>query len=132
MHLIARSIYVCSSHLWWNICGDFRSCHNGSVNTTDIAGKIVLCYAPSNVSSTLPQIDLGTVGSFVLQAGGKGLIYAQYTTDALIAVAGCGEVPCVLVDFEIATQILNYIDTSTYVTLLYYYVHLLVTFLCSA
>lgn len=96
---------------------DFRSCHNGSINATNIAGKIVLCYAPGDISSTPPRSDLGTVVSFVYQAGGKGLIYAQYTTDTLIFVADlCGEVPCVLVDFEIATQILNYMDTtSTYV-----------------
>ncbi|OAY74606.1 Subtilisin-like protease SBT3.3, partial [Ananas comosus] len=110
---IDRSFPTVNICMLFSFVMEHMRCHNGSVNTTDIAGKIVLCYAPSNVSSTLPQIDLGTVGSFVLQAGGKGLIYAQYTTDALIAVAGCGEVPCVLVDFEIATQILNYIDTST-------------------
>jgi hypothetical protein len=42
----------------------------------------------------------------VFQAGGVGLIYAQFHNDGIEL---CEWIPCVKVDYEVGTQILSYI-----------------------
>ena len=47
----------------------------------------------------------------VKEAGGVGLVYAQFHEDGL----GSCEIPCVKVDYQVGTQILSYIRRSRYV-----------------
>uniref|UniRef100_J3LVC7 Subtilisin-like protease n=1 Tax=Oryza brachyantha TaxID=4533 RepID=J3LVC7_ORYBR len=77
------------------------------LNVTLAAGKIVLCYSPATVSSTSPTYTMGADINALKEAGAKGIIFATYAFDLLDGVQqGCGSMPCVLVDFEVANQIL--------------------------
>ncbi|XP_072988340.1 subtilisin-like protease SBT3.9 [Typha latifolia] len=92
---------------------DGSSCDAKTLNDTDVVGKIVLCYAPSDVAFTLPRTSLPYVVSNVLNAGGAGIIFAQYTVNILEILHQCKGIPCVLVDFEIAYKIFTYIGTAS-------------------
>ena len=59
-----------------------------------------------------PTSLFSTALSNVLKAGGEGLIFAQYTTNLLVMTEACESIPCVLVDFDTANQIFNYIDSE--------------------
>ncbi|XP_038982196.1 subtilisin-like protease SBT3.5 [Phoenix dactylifera] len=85
------------------------SCTENSLNGTNLAGTIVLCVAALVSPTSLFSVAL----SNVLKAGGEGLIFAQYTTNFLVTTQGCEGIPCVLVDFETANQIFNYIDSAS-------------------
>jgi len=67
------------------------------------AGKIVLCFGVSD------QQDIVSASVTVKEAGGVGLVYAQYHEDGLNQ---CGLFPCIKVDYETGTQILTYIRRS--------------------
>lgn len=82
------------------------SCLPESLNGTDISGSIVLCLAYS-IEPGFP-----TALSTVLNAGGKGLIVAQFTINVLEITEECVGIICVLVDFDIGYQIEKYITTE--------------------
>ncbi|KQJ94348.1 hypothetical protein BRADI_3g10044v3 [Brachypodium distachyon] len=83
---------------------------NASRNVT---GKIVLCYAPAATSITLPKDALSMAINRTIEAGVKGLIFAQYAVNSLGGLAACnGVMPHVLVDFELAHRILSYRDIT--------------------
>ncbi|XP_072955558.1 subtilisin-like protease SBT3.9 [Typha angustifolia] len=82
------------------------SCDANSLNNTDVVGKIVLCYA-------LLEVSLPNAVSNVVNAGGVGLIFAQYTVNLLENVNPFNGIPCVLVDFEIARNIFTYLETTS-------------------
>ncbi|XP_027341581.1 subtilisin-like protease SBT3.3 isoform X2 [Abrus precatorius] len=84
-----------------------KDCHSGSLNASMAAGKIVLCFSLSD------QQDIVSASLTVKEAGGVGLIYAQYHEDGL---DGCGLFPCIKVDYEVGTEILTYIRRARFPT----------------
>ncbi|KAK7318983.1 hypothetical protein RJT34_03692 [Clitoria ternatea] len=84
-----------------------KDCQSGSLNATMAAGKIVVCFSLSD------QQDIVSASLTVKEAGGVGLIYAQYDEDGL---NHCGFFPCVKVDYEVGTQILTYIRRARFPT----------------
>lgn len=89
----------------------------------------MLCYAPDLAASTLPRQSLPSAVSNVISAGGGGLIFAQYTVNILENLYQCQGIPCVLVDFEIANKIANYMSTTrlpfSFILMFYFLVHTL-------
>ncbi|RWV87264.1 hypothetical protein GW17_00050759 [Ensete ventricosum] len=86
------------------------SCSPESFNGTDISRSIVLCLAYS-LEPTFP-----TALSNVLNAGGKGLIVAQFTINVLEITKDCSGIICVLVDFDTGYQIGKYIRAERQIT----------------
>ncbi|KAJ0971157.1 hypothetical protein J5N97_019116 [Dioscorea zingiberensis] len=91
-----------------------ESCSVDSLNSSDVAGSIVLCYAPSSVTSLNPRTDLITIVENINQTNAVGFIYAQYTSNLVYVFEGCKRfrLTCALVDFEMADKILNYYTIS--------------------
>lgn len=82
-----------------------RDCEFLTLNKTNTAGKVVLCFA---TSVQMPVI--GNAAFYVNEAGGIGLIVAKHQSGAL---SPCGnDFPCVSVDFEVGTKILHYIRST--------------------
>ncbi|KAJ4721829.1 Subtilisin-like protease [Melia azedarach] len=79
-------------------------CQEGSLNATLAAGKIILCFSATDAQ------DMGSAAVTVKNAGGIGLIFAQSYSDLLFP---CGFILCIKVDFEVGTQILNYIRRAS-------------------
>ncbi|CAK7357475.1 unnamed protein product, partial [Dovyalis caffra] len=75
-------------------------CQLGSLNATLAAGKIILCLSKSDTQ------DMFSASRSVFQAGGVGLIFAQFHHDGIEL---CESIPCVKVDYEVGTQIFSYI-----------------------
>ncbi|KAL6897262.1 hypothetical protein ACP4OV_006958 [Aristida adscensionis] len=73
-------------------------CTVDALNGTDLKEQIVLCG--SSISSTTIH--------HVLNLGGAGLIFVQYTID-LIDATDCKGVPCVLVDTDTGKKIMKYV-----------------------
>jgi hypothetical protein len=89
------------------------SCDAESVASSNVTGKIVLCYAPADAQFRPPKVALPKAIDLVVKAGAKGLIFAQYTINLLDFLAGCeGIMPCVMVDFEIAQRIVSYAQVA--------------------
>ncbi|XP_044956191.1 subtilisin-like protease SBT3.8 [Hordeum vulgare subsp. vulgare] len=89
------------------------SCNPESLALGNVTGKTVLCYAPEEASRWSPQLILPYAINYTIQAGAKGLIFAQYTSNNLDSLVGCeGFMPCALVDFEIANRIYSYWDMA--------------------
>ncbi|XP_022738520.1 subtilisin-like protease SBT3.8 [Durio zibethinus] len=81
------------------------SCQALLLNSTLIAGKVVLCFA-----SVARRVAIRSAASTVQEAGGIGLIIAKNPSDALIE---CSDgFPCIEVDYEIGTRILYYIRSA--------------------
>lgn len=84
-----------------------------SLASSNITGKIVLCYAPAEAAITPPRLALPTIINHTMEAGAKGLIFAQYDANILDILTMCkGNMACVVVDFEIAHTILAYLDNT--------------------
>ncbi|XP_012470364.1 subtilisin-like protease SBT3.5 [Gossypium raimondii] len=75
-------------------------CKRGSLNATLAAGQIILCFSQSSTQ------NIFSAAISVAEAGGVGLIFAQYRSDGL---ESCHYIPCIKVDYEVGTQILSYI-----------------------
>ncbi|XP_044442044.1 subtilisin-like protease SBT3.9 [Triticum aestivum] len=89
------------------------SCDAESLALSNVTGKTVLCYAPAQAATTPPKQALPMAIKSTVEAGAKGLIFAQYTANNLDHLATCkGVMPCALVDFEIAQRILSYWDMT--------------------
>ncbi|KAL5551489.1 hypothetical protein UlMin_001665 [Ulmus minor] len=82
--------------------GSAKGCQPGSLNAKLAKGKIVVCF------STSYQQGILSASLAVLEAGGVGIIFAQFHDDGL---ESCG-IPCVKVDYEVATQIIAYIERA--------------------
>jgi hypothetical protein len=81
--------------------------------SSNVTGKIVMCYALADASFWPPPIALPYAINLTVTAGAKGLIFAQYTANNLDSLEACeGIMPCVLVDFEIAQRILSYLNMA--------------------
>ncbi|KAL6280741.1 hypothetical protein ACE6H2_017622 [Prunus campanulata] len=81
-----------------------KDCQPGSLNATLASGKIVLCFSKSD------QQDIESASNTVQEAGGVGLIFAQFPNDGL---ASC-DIPCIRVGYEVGTQILSYIRKARF------------------
>lgn len=77
-----------------------KDCQLGSLNATLAAGKIIMCLSKSDTQ------DIISASESVFEAGGVGLIFAQFHKDGL---SSCDLIPCVRVDYESAMLILTYI-----------------------
>lgn len=77
-----------------------KDCQFWSLNATLAARKVVLCFAKSD------QQNMISAAAAIIEAGGIGLIYAQYGNNQLDS---CHVIPCIRVDYEVGTQILSYI-----------------------
>ncbi|KAK1692108.1 hypothetical protein QYE76_008805 [Lolium multiflorum] len=89
------------------------SCDAESVASSNVTGKIILCYAPANAKNWPPGVALPDAINVAIKAGAKGLIFAQYTLNILGYLDACKDImPCVLVDFEIAQRISSYIQVA--------------------
>lgn len=79
-------------------------CEALSLNGTSVDGNVVLCF------TYLKRVSIMTAVSTVRGAGGVGVIVAKNAGDAL---SPCSDnFPCIEVDYEIGTQILNYIRST--------------------
>ncbi|XVE58269.1 hypothetical protein DITRI_Ditri04bG0156900 [Diplodiscus trichospermus] len=83
-----------------------RNCESLSSNDDWMAGKVVLCFASEY---NLSLLDDGIWS--VKEAGGVGVIVARSRSDYLYSYAT--DFPCVQVTYEIGTQILYYIRSSS-------------------
>ncbi|WVZ78532.1 hypothetical protein U9M48_026227 [Paspalum notatum var. saurae] len=85
-------------------------------NKQQIVGQS-LCYQEKNSSSrsifrSLAFGDLCTKDN-IQNAGGSGIIYAQYTTDTLEGTATCNGIACVLVDLDTGNKIVEYMSATS-------------------
>ena len=87
-------------------------CTTNALNGTDVQGRILLCFPGQN--GIIPRAIFEHASQFVMNNGGSGLIFAQYTTDILTDTI-CQGIACVLVDIETATKIYNYWTATMYV-----------------
>lgn len=80
-----------------------KYCNPGTLNATLASEKIILCFSKSD------KVDMVNTSLTVAEAGGVGLILAQFHNDGL---PSCDLIPCVKVDYEVGTEILSYIRTA--------------------
>jgi hypothetical protein len=78
----------------------------------------VLCFPTNSGSALDPRTEFGTALLKVRDAGGSGLVFAQYTTDILHDTASCEGMglACVLVDLDTGYQIFEYGTATGYNT----------------
>ncbi|XP_066335172.1 subtilisin-like protease SBT3.8 [Miscanthus floridulus] len=89
-------------------------CTAETLNGTDLKGKTALCFPLSdNQRALVPVQQFQNATQNVLDAGGSGLVFAQYTTNLLDVTENCGGIPCVLVDIDTGYKILRYIRTAS-------------------
>ena len=69
-----------------------------------------MCCFPSIAACTFPTRTEEVKN--VLDGEGSGIIFAQYSMNILDATADCKGIPCVLVDFDTANQIGNYMGDA--------------------
>ncbi|RCV38681.1 hypothetical protein SETIT_8G162100v2 [Setaria italica] len=86
-----------------------RRCSEKALESVNITGKVVLCSAPTEAAASPPaHAVFGTILR-VVAGRGRGLIFAQYTTNLLDLLDTCdGYMPCVLVNYEVARRISSY------------------------
>ncbi|CAO2171731.1 unnamed protein product [Urochloa humidicola] len=89
---------------------DGDQCTADKLNGTDLKGKIVLCATPNSPMELGPKEVIGKAFRNVLNGGGAGLIFVQYTTDNL---QSCGGIPCVLVDIDTGKNIRQYLNADS-------------------
>ncbi|OMO79917.1 hypothetical protein CCACVL1_13316 [Corchorus capsularis] len=81
------------------------ACDSLSFNHTSVNGKVVLCF--TSLADTVGVAAVISAESAVRAAGGVGLIVAKNPSDFMVP---CGDdFPCLMVDYELGTQILLYI-----------------------
>ncbi|CAO2197303.1 unnamed protein product [Urochloa humidicola] len=111
--IVGQSLYHqrnnSSSSIFRNLI-DGDQCTADKLNATDLKGKIVLCATPNSPMKFGPDEVLGKALRNVLNGGGSGLIFVQYTTDKL---QSCGGIPCVLVDIDTGKKIRQYLETDS-------------------
>lgn len=98
--LIYLSNILCDIFTIQSLQSFSKDCQQGSLNATLAAGKIILCFSRSGTQ------DIQSAAISVMQAGGVGLIYAQFHADGLDS---CNLIPCIKVNYEVGTRILSYI-----------------------
>ncbi|KAL6654857.1 hypothetical protein ACP70R_008322 [Stipagrostis hirtigluma subsp. patula] len=110
--LVGQSLYydtMSTNSSDFEMLVDGHSCNEESLASVNITGKVVLCSAPEEAATSPPPRELYRTILHVVGKGGKGLIFAQYTTNLLDILDVCdGTMPCVAVDYEIARRIASY------------------------
>uniref|UniRef100_A0A804IAV3 Uncharacterized protein n=1 Tax=Musa acuminata subsp. malaccensis TaxID=214687 RepID=A0A804IAV3_MUSAM len=92
---------------------DGGSCSRDDLNSSDVVGKIVLCYQLAIASSSPPKRHFPRAAYNVQEAGGKGIIFAQYSANILDFIdVICNGTVCVFVDYEIGKQITDYVTNT--------------------
>ena len=80
------------------------------LNGTDVKGQILFCTMQPGDEDVFQQAS-----QYVLDGGGSGVIFAQYTTDlSFTALDVCQGIACVLVDLDIGKKIASYMDDARY------------------
>ncbi|XP_066315181.1 subtilisin-like protease SBT3.5 [Miscanthus floridulus] len=85
-------------------------CTQDDLNGTDIKGKIVICTSSNSPTTNGPHEYFSVALQNIVNGGGTGLIFVQYTTDIL---QDLGDFPCVLVDIDTGKKIKKYIDSAS-------------------
>ncbi|CAL4973632.1 unnamed protein product [Urochloa decumbens] len=109
--IVGQSLYYQgknSSRSIFRSLTDGGQCTAADLNGTDLKGKIVLCATPNSPMEFGLKEVFGKALGNVLNGGGSGLIFVQYTTDLL---GPCGSIPCVLVDIDTGKKIRKYLAT---------------------
>uniref|UniRef100_A0A0D9ZGN2 Subtilisin-like protease n=1 Tax=Oryza glumipatula TaxID=40148 RepID=A0A0D9ZGN2_9ORYZ len=60
-----------------------------------------------------PTTYISSTATVAREAGAKGIIFPTYALDAVDFIQDCGTIPCVLVDFDVATHMLYALNRST-------------------
>ncbi|VAI41763.1 unnamed protein product [Triticum turgidum subsp. durum] len=85
------------------------SCDMDILNGTDVKGQILFCTMQPGDEDVFQQAS-----QYVLDGGGSGVIFAQYTTDlSFTALDVCQGIACVLVDLDIGKKIASYMDDAS-------------------
>ncbi|OEL26455.1 Subtilisin-like protease SBT3.5, partial [Dichanthelium oligosanthes] len=100
-----------SSKIAFRSLKDGGECTAGALNGTDLKGKVVLCASPNSPTTSGPFGVFSDALLNVLNGGGYGVIFVQYTTD-IISVTAFEGIPCVLVDIGTGKKIRNYIGAA--------------------
>jgi len=100
---VTVTVKVVIVHIFWFF---FRGCNSGSLNATLAKGKAILCFQSRSQRSATVAIRT------VTEAGGSGLIFAQFPTKD---VDTSWSKPCVQVDFITGTAILSYIEATRWI-----------------
>ncbi|XP_004970240.1 subtilisin-like protease SBT3.5 isoform X1 [Setaria italica] len=88
-------------------------CTAEALNGTDLERRIVLCFPSNRERALTPTSEFTNALQNVQDAGGSGLVFAQYTTNGLDGVtANCRGIACVLVDLDTGYKILEYYRTT--------------------
>ncbi|XP_064953559.1 subtilisin-like protease SBT3.8 [Musa acuminata AAA Group] len=110
--VVGQSILYESTDGGFKELADGGSCSD-ALNSSDVVGKIVLCYQLAIASSSPPRRHFPLAASNVQEAGGKGIIFAQYSANILSFIdVICNGTVCVFVDYEIGKQIKDYVTNT--------------------
>ncbi|KAL6654854.1 hypothetical protein ACP70R_008319 [Stipagrostis hirtigluma subsp. patula] len=93
-----------------------NGCDEKSLESVNVTGNIILCFAPWEASKSLPLTKaLVAARNVAIKHEAKGIIFAQNTNNAALDVLQhCnGLMPCVVVDYEIGYSIGKYADESS-------------------
>ncbi|THU58124.1 hypothetical protein C4D60_Mb03t10870 [Musa balbisiana] len=111
--VVGQSILYESTDGGFKELADGGSCSSDDLNSSDVVGKIVLCYQLAIASSSPPEPHFPLAAINVQEAGGKGIIFAQYSANILDFIDGiCNGTVCVFVDYEIGKQIKDYVTNT--------------------
>ncbi|URD92082.1 Subtilase family [Musa troglodytarum] len=111
--VVGQSILYESTDGGFKELADGGSCSRDVLNSSDVVGKIVLCYELAIASRSPPSQHFPLAASNVQEAGGKGIIYAQYSASILSFIDDiCNGTVCVFVDYEIGKQIKDYVTNT--------------------
>ncbi|CAO1944765.1 unnamed protein product [Urochloa humidicola] len=88
-------------------------CTTEALNGTDLKGRIVLCFPSNSQQALTPILEFQNALQNVLDAGGSGLVFAQYTTNLLEVTADCQGIACVLVDLDTGYKIVQYMIAAS-------------------
>ncbi|THU58129.1 hypothetical protein C4D60_Mb03t10920 [Musa balbisiana] len=111
--VVGQSILYESTDGGFEELADGGSCSRDVLNSSDVVGKIVLCYQLAIASSSPPKRHFPRAAYNVQEAGGKGIIFAQYSANILDFIdVICNGTVCVFVDYEIGKQIKDYVTNT--------------------
>uniref|UniRef100_A0A452ZY03 Subtilisin-like protease n=1 Tax=Aegilops tauschii subsp. strangulata TaxID=200361 RepID=A0A452ZY03_AEGTS len=114
--MVGQSLYYqvkninSSSHT----ASNFTNCvpRHEILHQIDVKGAILVCLNDNDAIN--PSDDFHHAAKYVVEGGGSGLIFAQYTTDTLSStVAYCPGIACVIVDIYISRRICQYAFDSS-------------------
>jgi hypothetical protein len=82
-----------------------------------VQGKILLCLpSPNDQNALIPNAHFPVAAQYVVNRGGSGLIFAQYTTDNLETTSlYCQSIACVVVDLDTGKKIKKYMGATRFV-----------------